>query len=275
MRKLLLAQCSRLLKNKVFWLELLFMFVMGVCSSLMPYLDNVRYGEHSRVDDMLFNYIILMGLCTPVFCSLFSGTEYSDGTIRNKLIVGHTRWSVYCSSLLVSLLASVFVALAFVLPYTVLGFSMLEAPKASMGTILLMALLSLFVIAEFVSIFHMLSMLITKKSTSAIICMLAFIMLFVLAVVIKGKLDAPEFVQNYSMTIDGLELMSPEPNPKYLQPEARRVYQFFFEVLPSGQSLQIAAIDVVHPYLLMLYSAVISAAITVLGIFFFKKKNLK
>ncbi len=275
MRKLLSAQCSRLLKNKVFWLELLFMFGMGVYSSLMPYLDNVRYGEHSRVDDMLFNYIILMGLCMPVFCSLFSGTEYSDGTIRNKLIVGHTRFSVYCSSLLVSLSASISVALAFALPYMVLGFSMLEAPKASAGVLFFMALLSLFVITAYVSIFHMLSMLITKKSTSAVICMLAFIVLFVLAIVIKGKLDAPEFVQNYSMTIDGIELMSPESNPKYLQPEARRVYQFFFEVLPSGQSLQIAAIDVVHPYLLMLYSAVTSAAITVLGIFFFKKKNLK
>ncbi len=275
MRKLLSAQYSRLLKNKVFWLELLFMFGMGVCSALMPYLDNVRYGEHSRVDNMLFNYIVLMGLCTPVFCSLFSGTEYSDGTIRNKLIVGHTRFSVYCSSLLVSLSASISVALAFVLPYMVLGFSMLEAPKASAGVLFFMALLSLFVITAYVSIFHMLSMLITKKSTSAVICMLAFIVLFVLAIVIKGKLDAPEFVQNYSMTIDGIEQMSPEPNPKYLLPEARRVYQFFFEVLPSGQSLQIAAIDVVHPYLLMLYSAVTSAAITVLGIFFFKKKNLK
>lgn len=275
MRKLLSAQYSRLLKNKVFWIELLFMFVMGVCSSLMPYLDNVRYGEHNRVDDMLFNYVIFIGLCTPVFCSLFSGTEYSDGTIRNKLIVGHTRLSVYCSGLLVSLSVSVFVALAFVLPYTVLGISMLEAPKASMETIFLMALLSLFVIAAYVSMFHMLSMLITKKSTSAVLCLLLLIVLFALAVTIKGKLDAPEFVQNYSMTVDGIELMPQEPNPKYLQPGARKVFQFFLELLPSGQSMQIVSMDVVHPYLLMLYSAVLSAATTFLGIFFFKKKNLK
>lgn len=275
MRKLLSAHCSRLVKNKVFWMELLVMFGMGIYSFLMLYLDNVRYGEHHKLDDVLFNYAVFIGLCTPVFCSLFSGTEYSDGTIRNKLIVGHTRSSVYCAGWLVSLFASGFAALAFVLPYTVLGFALLEAPKASMGTIFFMALLSLFVVIAYVSVFHMMSMLITKKSTSAVICLLVLIVMFVLAVMIKGKLDAPEFVQNYSMTMDGIELMSPEPNPKYLQPGARRVYQFFLEVLPSGQSIQIASMDVIHPYLLMLYSAITSAAATFFGVFFFKKKNLK
>lgn len=275
MRKLLSAQSSRLVKNKVFWLEIFAMFGMGLYSFLMLYLDNVRYNEHHLFDDVLLNYVVFIGFCVPIFCSLFSGTEYSDGTIRNKLIVGHTRTSIYCSGWLISILAAVFMVLAFLLSYIVFASLFLEAPKASVGSMLFMMFISLFVITAYVSIFHMLSMLITKKSVSAVICLMSLIMLFVLAAIIKGKLDAPEFIQNYSLTMNGVELSEPEPNPKYLQPEARRVYHFFLELLPSGQSIQVASWDVCHPYLLMLYSAATSAAVTLFGIFSFKKKNIK
>ena len=275
MRKLLSAQYARLMKNKVFWLGIFVMFGMGLYSFLMLYMDNTRYNEHHLFDDVLLNYVVYIGFCTPIFCSLFSGTEYSDGTIRNKLIVGHTRTSIYCSGWLISILAAVFMGLAFLLSYVVFASLFLGAPKASVGSMLFWMFVSLFVITAYVSVFHMLSMLITKKSTSAVICLIGLMVLFALAIMIKGRLDAPEFVQSYSLTVNGVEMSEPQPNPRYLQPEARKVYQFFLELLPSGQSIQIASWDVFHPYLLMLYSAATSAAVTLFGIFSFKKKNIK
>lgn len=275
MRKLFSAQCSRLVKNKVFWFLIIAMFGMGLYSFFMLYLDNMRYQENHLFDDVLLNYIVFICLCTPVFCSLFFGTEYSDGTIRNKLIVGHTRASIYCSGWLVSLLATTLMSFAFLLSYTAFGIFLLGDAKASAGAICFMMVISLFTITSYVSVFYMLSMLITKKSASAVICLMGLLVLFVLAITIKGSLDAPEFISNYSMTVNGVELSEPEPNPRYLQPGMRGIYQFFLDLLPSGQSMQIASWDVCHPYLLMLYSAAISIAATVFGMFRFKKKNIK
>lgn len=34
--------------------------------------------------------------------SMFQGTEYSGGTIRNKLVVGHERYQVYLAALIVN-----------------------------------------------------------------------------------------------------------------------------------------------------------------------------
>ena len=51
------------------------------------------------MDKMMLNYINIIGLFMAMFTSLFIGTEYDYGTIRNKIIVGHSRTSIYFSNL--------------------------------------------------------------------------------------------------------------------------------------------------------------------------------
>ena len=54
-----------------------------------------------------------MGLVAAVFISLFVGSEYSDGTIRNKLVVGHSRMRIYLANLIVCSIACVLISLAY------------------------------------------------------------------------------------------------------------------------------------------------------------------
>lgn len=275
MRKLLSANFSRLWKDKIFWLGILFMFGFGIFGAYTKYSNIVRYNSQELLDDILFAYVILVGCCLAVFCSMFLGTEYSDGTIRNKLIVGHLRSSIYLSNWLTNIVAAIMMAIAFLLSYSTLGSLLLEPPKASVGQILFYMLISIFTLIAYASIFSTISMLITKKSNAAVICLLIFFGLLILAMVVKAKLDAPEFISEYSMTMNGVEQTDPKPNPKYLQPAARKVYQFFLDILPTGQSIQLSAFQVVHPLLSIVYSTVISILSTVSGIFAFQKKNLK
>lgn len=275
MRKLLSANIFRLFKSKVFWAMTLAMSGMGLYCFFMVYIDNVRYQENHLFDDVLMNYTVFIGLAIPIFTSLFFGTEYSDGAIRNKLAVGHTRASIYCSGWLTGMIAAAFMVLAYLLAFSVPGAFLLGAPRASAGKILLMMLLSFFVMMEYVSIFHMLSMLLAKRSVSAVLGLLSVLVLFALAIAIKGRLDAPELVSEYALTVNGIEMLEPEPNPRYLQPGARMAHQFFYDLLPSGQSMQIASFDVAHPYLLALYSALTSALAAMFGCVMFRKKDLK
>lgn len=275
MSKLLSANFSRIRKDKVFWFVMLFMFGLGVFSVCTKYSDIIRYNEHEFLDDALFVYVTFAGGCTAVFCSMFFGTEYSDGTIRNKLIVGHLRSSIYAANWVTSIVTSIIMGFAFVLSYSVLGSFLLESPQASIEEILFNMFISLFTVITYASIFNAISMLSTKKSTSAILCLLVFFGLLFCTMIIKAKLDAPEFVPGYEMTINGVEQVSSEPNPKFLQPMARKIYQFFFDLLPTGQSIQISAFDVMHPVLMMIYSVVVSVITTMVGAMCFSKKNLK
>ncbi len=275
MRKLLRADFSRLWKDKIFWLGTLFMFGLGIFAVCSKYSDIIRYNAHSFLDDVLLVYVLYVGFLSAIFCSLFLGTEYSDGTIRNKMVVGHLRTSIYLSNWLTSIVAAIIMAAVFLLSYCTLGSFLLEAPGTPPRRLLFYMLAGIFTVCAFVSMYSMLAMLITKKSSSAVICLLVFIGLLILAMTIKAKLDAPEFIPAYSMAKDGVEKLSPEPNPKYLQPAARKVYQFFLDLLPAGQGIQLVRLDVLHPFLIMLYSVMISIITTAAGIFNFKRKDIK
>lgn len=276
MRKLLSAGFSRLWRDKTFWLGTLFMFGLGIFVIYTKYSDIIRYNEHALLDDALLAYIQFIGCCSAVFCSMFSGTEYSDGTVRNKLIVGHLRSTIYLSNWLTNIAATMIMAIAFLFSYCTLGSFLLEAPNTPLEKILFYILISFFIIIAYASIFNMFSMLIDRKAASAVLCLLTFFGLLILALVIRVKLDAPEFISGYSLTANGvLEQTAPEPNPKYLQPAARKVYQFFLDALPTGQSIQLSTFEVLHPYLVMTYATVISVITTVFGVFAFQKKNLK
>lgn len=275
MNNLFSAHFFRLRKSRVFWLGVLFLFLLGILAVCGRYSATLRYQEQALFDDTLFIYPVFIGCCSAVFCSLFTGTEYSDGTIRNKLIAGHSRPSIYLASWLTSFLAAILMALAFLCSYCPLGALLLGAPQASPATLLSSFLVSIFTILAYTSIFHLLSVLLTKRSASAVTCLLVFFGMLILALTIQAKLNAPEFIPEYSVTVGGIVTQETMTlNPKYLQPDARKIYQFFFDVLPAGQSVQLLKLEAAHPLLLAVYSAALSAITTAAGVVAFQKKNL-
>lgn len=275
MRNLLHANFSRIWRDKVFWGEVLILFVTGVWSIGMMYRERVQYGWIHPFDEQLFFYTILVGCFLSVFCSLFFGTEYSDGTLRNKLIVGHTRNAIYCSGLLACIAEALLTAFAFLVPYCILGTFLIDTQSKSTGQILLHFCISILLLIAFTSLYFMLTMLIEKRSVAAVFCILFFFGMLLVAAVTKARLDEPEMVSGYTLTVNGIEQTAPEPNPRYLPPLARELFQFFFDLLPTGQMLQLTFFSVLHPLRLMLCSAVITAATTGFGLFAFGKKDLK
>lgn len=275
MSKLIRANFSRLWKSKAFWIATLFMFGLGIFIVYTQYSDMTKYNSSSPLDATMLVYMPFFGCCIAAFCSVFLGTEYSDGTIRNKLVVGHQRSSIYLANLLTNIAAAILMIAAFLISHCILGCMILEPMVATIGDVIKLIFISVFTSVAFVSIYTMLAMVITRKSTSAILCILLFFVLFSVAMAIQGRLDQPEFTQGFELINGAVEATEPMPNPMYLQPAARRVYQFFLDVLPAGQSLSMAEFNVVHPVLMVVYSVVMSAVLTILGIFTFKRKNLK
>ncbi|MDE5570029.1 MAG: hypothetical protein K2I82_05185, partial [Ruminococcus sp.] len=109
MSKLIKANFSRLFKSGIFKLYTAFSGGIGIFAVLMRYVDyqqNIEYyntipPEYHTVDGIAFVGIWYLLFAIPVFVGIFLGTEYSDGTIRNKMVVGHKRSDIYFANLIV------------------------------------------------------------------------------------------------------------------------------------------------------------------------------
>ncbi len=119
MVKLLSANFSRLWKDKVFWLE---MFVMLVYAVVVVFAMNKsvqatpeQMRGNFKLDNYYFNFALSIGAFCALFTSLFFGTEHGDGTLRNKIVMGHTRTTIYLSNLLVSFSATLFIMLVWLI----------------------------------------------------------------------------------------------------------------------------------------------------------------
>ncbi|MDL2300864.1 ABC transporter permease [Lachnospiraceae bacterium OttesenSCG-928-D06] len=283
MNKLLSAGFSRLKKDKFFWLGILFMFFMGGFVVVKNYIDYKRYHYtfDLKLDNYFFGYTIFIGLIAAIFCSLFIGVEYSDGTIRNKLVIGHSRMAIYLSNLILSTTAAILTNLAFIAAISITGIPLLGALKTDMKIVLFLLLASILTTISFTAIFTLLSMLIQSKTIVAIVNILGFIALWMIAITIYQRLSAPEFHQNI-MISDNVSYMDssdtdvePIPNPNYLNEKERKWHQFFYDFVPTGQALQISNLSVPNGMQMLLYSLFIIVLTTGGGIFFFKRKDLK
>ena len=62
---------------------------------ISQYFNMKNLGEEYTLDALFFNFMTWIGIVMAVFIGLFQGTEYGDGTIRNKLIIGLPRKEIY------------------------------------------------------------------------------------------------------------------------------------------------------------------------------------
>lgn len=274
MSRLLSASFLRLRKDKLFWIGMLFMVAAGIFIPVMRYMDMQRSQYTVTIDNGFFVGSILIGIVSAAFCSLFIGTEYNDGTIRNKVVVGHTRVSIYMVNFITVAVASVVMCVVYFIAYLCVGIPLLGFFEMEIKTALLLALAVFMLAIAFSSIFTLISMLNQNKAITAVICIfMAFSLLFIGAQLNKS-LNEPETNTGMAMTENGMETQE-LPNPKYLDEDARKVVQFFYDLLPGGQAIQCTSGEVVNLTLLPVYSLLIIVLTSGVGLCLFKRKELK
>lgn len=276
MRDLLSANLLRLKKNYAFWGAMGVSFGLALATVIDVYRVAQTFGGTTSVDAELFKYAAFIGILAAELIPLFFGTEYSNGAIRNKLIVGQSRLSIYFANLITGFAACVLCSAAYMLGCMALGIPLLgwfTQPPALLFTALIGSLLMM---AAFCAIFTFVTMNCAKKSTSVAICLLGTFAAFIWALVIHSMLEAPEFIQGYEMSVNGQVVNAvPEPNPNHLTGLKREVYQFLFDLLPSGQSIQYCSLVLSDPVRLMGLAAAVCVVFTGAGAALFRRKDLK
>ncbi len=257
MNKLISAGFTRLWKDKIFWLIFIFMFMFGA-------LVSVKTGVNAPLEGILFAFAVTISIPTAVFCGMFVGTEYSNGTIRNKIIVGHSRCAVYFSNLIVNIVACILIAFSYTLAVFIVGVPRLGFFQVSAEHILFYSFVSIMMIFALTSIYTLLCLLITNKATSAVICVLVSFALFFSSITIKSRLEEIKYYES-NATSNAIEQLDTK----------RDLYQFLYDFVPTCQGMQIAMQMSDEHWLLPVYSSVIIIITSGLGIFLFRRKDLK
>ena len=248
MYKLLNASFFRLKKNKIFYFIIVVSIVMALFVLYSRYTDelkDIQYGfpltDLKTTDRLLVDNLAIIGFLMSLFTSLFVGTEYSDGVIRNKLIAGHSRISVYIANFIMSVVVGIIVEVIYLLIVASIGIPMFGGIQIPISDFLYVLLDSFMIIVFYAGIFTFISLICSNITTSTVICLL-----LTLAMMIMAILQTP-----------GDEILN---------------------IFPTGQVIQISWLsykEEANIQLLWVYSLGITFVINTIGIYLFNRKELK
>ena len=234
-------------------------------------------GEAYTLEDYYFQFLIYADFFFAVISSMFLGTDYSDGTIRNKLIAGHTRASVYLANLIVTFVAGLLMMCVWFIGALVgvpaLGFLTLS-PANLVGYFLICVLL----VAAYSAINTFIAMISSNKTITVLISLGLTIGMLLCASLLYNALETPETISSMTgLSISGVTAPAGETvsNPNYIGGVLRSIFQILLHILPAGQSVNVAFLHVEHYYMMLLSSVAVTVGITALGIVLFGKKDLK
>ncbi len=281
MSKLLRSGFRRYFKSLLFWLAFAASIVLGI-------LSGVRVKEDAVFDDI---FTVVGFIIYAIFLSLMIGREFGDRVIRNKIISGHTKGSIFVSEYILSvavclLLCSVS---AFIFALFNLELFCRMLPELLWKTIIGYFLLIVSMITVTVS----LCMVISHRAFMAIAALVLILCSCMVSYELDDRLERPEYYMQLDV-VDGMHVLvqGTERNPHYIDRPMRDVYNFFKRIIPHGQAIDY--LRMVYPWLepinvtlwiseedsellniLPLYSIGTACAFFALGYIGFKKKELK
>lgn len=275
MRNLLSVGLFRMVRSKLFYI------LLALTALVMAYVYyntyRVQLGpDFSQLDLYFFQFINANIVSAAVFCPLFLSSEYGDGALRNKLMVGRTRPQIYLANLAVNCLYGTAACLAAVVTGLCVGVPLLGwFQNAGPGKIMLYVLLALATTWVCAALYTFLSMVVASRGVAITLCILLAFGLILLGQYLYLALSQEEVLTALFYTDTGEMAVSEQPNPAYLTGFARQVYQFFYELTPGGQAYQILGMSAQSPLRMLGYSGLVFVLVTGLGLAIFQKKDVK
>lgn len=167
----------------------------------------LNYDDLNASSLLLTQFSSSAAILMAVFISLFVGGEFTYGTIKNLASKNYSRTKIYCSKLIVSIAASLFLTVLSVGSATLVGTALWgfgDVSSEMAGDLIIGSLIELLLITAFASLFVMFSMLVRQNggSLAVNICTLEFVSLFVMIgeMVIKKVFDKTVTLSNYLLS---------------------------------------------------------------------------
>ena len=289
MRNLISANFNRLFKSHLFWILAAATLIYSAWATYDGAKKLVADAEHyfSAVSERFcFDHGPVVLMILPVFISLYIGTEFSDGTMRNKITVGNRRGKIYLADFLAAAGGSLVICAAWHIG-ALSALPVLGVWEIGIAGWLLSVIKSMLFCAAFSAVLCLVSHIVTNKAAVAIIEIMLALAMILAGSLLYNLLMEPETVSSGVEIIaddDGNTVMkpiSPHPNADYIAEPGRTACKRVLNALPSGQAILLANIadSDVEQLDMQAYSfcasACIIAACTALGAAAFGRKDLK
>lgn len=279
MKKLLSANFARMFQSKTFWALEIVVLLWGIFQYSLMIINTKNIGELWLVQNVNFYFflqLMYIGVVLAIFTSFFIGTEYSDGTIRNKLTVGHSRQTIYLANMIVTIAVGMIFAVSHVLT------AFIAVPYCGIEVIIGISspgwrsLCWILIVGVYAAVFTLFAMLDSSKTRNVLISLLLALVIAFFGVYVYGKLAEPEFISQMVMNEQGtFELIENIPNAGYLRGTMRTVFEWMYRLLPSSQALYVAYNESIFDLQMPICMLGISVFVTVIGVQIFRRKDIR
>lgn len=294
-----------LLHTKRFWIVTA-LLTAGAAWDAIAQQQMAAFDGGVLIDNTIVNCAAWQFILLPCLCGLFVHTDYHDGTIRNKLTVGHSRATVYLSNFITVYAMELFFLALSVSTVLLVGAGLTIGNPWNVA-VRLGVLLLLFLALTAVCVFA--AMLITNRSALVICAMVGLGLMFggqAVCLMLESPKVVPEF-SSVTMTtnedgdqtmqyldkdgnpiaVDDIPLV---PNPGYIDEPFRSILRTANTIQPGGQlweilwdghwvfsedGAQVETMEQTPRWQLALYSAAVTLSFLGLGLALFRRKDLK
>lgn len=281
MNRLLMANFARLWKSKIFFGLALFMIGYSIFFYRDVYITiYVKHKAYTSWNLGIFGGLLPIGIVLAVFVSFYIGTEYAGGTIRNKIITGHSRLHIYMANLLVCYAAAVILMAVYCITSMAAGLILVgrqmvnEVWKPGWGI-----MMTLFILMAYTAILVFVVMTDMNTARTGIVCVVLTMLILAAGIAVVQFLEMPEYVESFEKVQDASgKMVTVEKtvyNSKYLSGEKRELYEWAKLLLPSCQVMDVMNSGVEYSVKQPIGMMGIALVFTGAGIWVFRKKDIR
>ena len=249
MNKLLNANFYRLKKSHCFWTLFIIISLLGI----YMYINNNGFNPETCVNcenelgKVFFSFLPWNWIIMPIFISIFTGNDFTDGTVKNKIIVGHSRLSIYLSNLLVNIMVGFIYSAIYIIITVITSLILKYSITIPTNKFIDLLIISIFLNISLSAIFTFISMICSGKS-SGTISLVVVIWSIIITTGILGKLSSATGIY-------------------------KTLYECILKLIPFAQAIQINELTNNYGDFLI-YSIVLIIIFNFYGIILFDRKEL-
>lgn len=247
MIRLMRANLFRLFKSRVFRVCVAISPALDLLSLILELGGNVPFRRAQvPLEPNVFGNVPNIAFFLAVFAGLFLGTEYSDGGLRNKLIVGQSRAAVCLSELLTCIAAGLMFFAAQFSTELAIGLARGYRQTVPTGEIVSRVLICIGAFAALSALFTLLGALVSGKSSCVTAAICLTMAMLIGSAMILSELAEPEYLTPMRVTYPDeigengeprTEILT-EKNPNYPVGLKRQTLETLNDLLPTGQLLR-------------------------------------
>ena len=278
MCKLIAANFHRFSRDRFSWCVVGIVVILSLASvfnSAGSFEAMAARGYAVSLEDCYFNQAPLIGAFLALLISMFLGTEFSEGTIRNKLCIGHKRNEIFLSNFITCAFASIVLTAVWLLICTLL-FGLIGPLEVEVSEFVGYIFVAMGFAVSFAALYTVIGSLSSNKAMTIIYTFAVFIILAMAASALDDRLCEPEINEIMTYNNYGAVVMQESaPNPLYLSGMIRTVCEVALELLPTGQALLLSNVAIEDPVRAISLSVVFTTVTLLVGSMLFRRKDIK